>query len=145
MLVAACQVPPPPETSGEEAIQELMPLFEAFNAAVMSGDLEAVMALWASDPLEVGPGAWRTYDEIVADYGAGLETLTFTAWDIEPFDAWIHGDAAYVFSHGYIHGYGEAGDTVVYDLNSVSRLVKEDGEWKMHRVLYGDRNAPEQG
>jgi ketosteroid isomerase-like protein len=129
--------------SGEEAIQEVMPLLDAFSAAVMSNDLDAVMALWAPDPKEIGPGAWRTYDEIVADYGAGLETTTFTAWDYEPFDAWVHGDAAYVFSRAYVNGYAESGDTVVYDIYITHRLLKVNGEWKMHLALYSPKDAPE--
>lgn len=145
LLVAACQAPPPPEMSGAEAVQELTPLFEAYNAGILSGDLEAVTTLYASDPLEIGPGAYRTLDDIVTDYGGALEAWTFTVFEIEPFEAWVHGDAAYVISRVDISGEAEGGATFVEELYSSMRLVIENGEWRIHRNVFGPREAPLEG
>jgi len=148
-IVAACQAPPPEmteaEASGAEAIQELGPLEQAFGAAMMEGDLEAVMNLFASDAVEIVPGRYRTRTEIVTDYEEGLRTLNFSGWESEPLFAWVHGDVGYMLSRIGYEFSAEGEDPATDELYSFMRLVKEDGEWKIHRSLVGYREAPPAG
>ena len=149
MLVTACQAPPPEmtgvEMDGAEAVQELGPLGQAFGAAMMEGDLESVLNLYSSDAVEIVPGRYRTRTEIVSDYEEGLRTMDFSAWDSEPLFAWVHGEVGYMISRiDYDFG-AEGEDPATDELYTFMRLVKENGEWKIHRSLVGYRNAPPEG
>ncbi len=126
LFVAACQPPPPQVMTGAEAFQEIAPLFEAYTAGTLAGDAEAVSALYTSDALEMSTGMFRDYADIAAAIETRMETWTYSAWDFEPLDAWVHGGAAYVISRVDLSRYEEGGDTVSGEAYSSMRLVKED-------------------
>ena len=140
LLVTACQVPPPaPETSGAEAIQEVIPLFEAYTAGMVGGDAQAIASLYTADPVEMTPGSYRNRADIVAHYEEMVNGFDFPTWDFEPIDAWIHGDAAYVISRVNITQTDEGGGESLYELYSTMRLVKEAGQWRIDRNVVGQR------
>lgn len=140
LLIAGCQVPPPaPETSGAEAIQEVIPLFEAYTAGMVGGDAQAIAALYTADPVEMTHGSYRNRADIVAHYEEMVNSFDFPTWDFEPIDAWIHGDAAYVISRVNITQTDEGGGESLYELYSTMRLVREAGQWKIERNVVGQR------
>jgi ketosteroid isomerase-like protein len=125
--------------TGAEAIQEIAPVFEAYTAGHLADDAQAVYTLYASDALEMSAGMYRNHSDIVAAKENAMESWTYSAWDFEPMDAWVHGDAAYVISRVDLSRDGEVGETVSFEAYSFMRLVKEDGEWKIHRNVAGAR------
>lgn len=133
LLVAACQAPPPQVMTGAEAIQEITPVFEAYTAGTLADDAGAVSGLYTSDMDEMG----RTRADLVEAKERTMESWTYTAWEFEPIDAWVHGDAAYVFSRVHITRYAEGGDTISMEPYSFMRLLKVNGEWKIHRNVAG--------
>jgi ketosteroid isomerase-like protein len=143
LLVAACQAPPAEmteaEISGAEAIQEVIPLFEAYTAGMVGGDAQSIAALYTADPVEMTPGSYRNRADIIAHYEGTTARFDFSTWDFEPIDAWIHGDAAYVISHVNITQTDEGGVESLYELYSTMRLVREAGQWKIDRNVVGQR------
>ena len=80
-LAAACQTAPTPEIGGAAAIQEFAPLYEAYAAGMVSGDAEAIAALYSSDAVEMTPGDFRNREDIVAHYAEVIEAFDFPVWD----------------------------------------------------------------
>jgi uncharacterized protein (TIGR02246 family) len=133
------------EVSGAEAIQELTPLYEAYTAGMVTGDADAIAALYTSAAVELTPGEVRNREDIVAHYAEMTEAFDFPAWDFEPIDAWIHGDAAYVIARVNITQTTEGGEENLYELYSTMRFVKVAGEWKIDRNVVGYRQEPPVG
>jgi ketosteroid isomerase-like protein len=121
--------------TGAEAIQEIAPLLEAYTAGTLADDAGAVSGLYSTDTDEMG----RTHADIVERKERAMEDWTYTAWSFEPIDAWVRGDEAYVISKVDITREAEGGDTVSSELYSFMRLVKVNGEWKIHRNVAGQR------
>jgi uncharacterized protein (TIGR02246 family) len=143
-FVAASDSAPPAEMteaeiSGEEAIQELTPLYDAYTAGMVNGDAQAIAALYTSDAVEMTPGDFRNRADIVAHYEESTESFDFPSWDFELIDAWIHGDAAYAISRVTITQTAEGAEESLFELYSTMRFVKEAGEWLIDRNVVGQR------
>jgi ketosteroid isomerase-like protein len=136
---------PPAEITGVEASQELSPLFQAYNAGMVGGDAEAVIALYTSDAVEMVPGDVRTLDDIVVHYTEAIEAGNFLAFDFSPLDAWVQGDAAFILNEVDISYEVEDMGVSTFPYYSFMRLVREDGAWKIQRNVAGPRDAPPEG
>jgi ketosteroid isomerase-like protein len=149
-LVAACQAPPAEMTEAEraqyeaEVIQAIESRIDAFYEALLQGDAQTATSFWTSDALVLMPGLRVSGSEVPTFLAELLETTTFTAYDFEILEWFIHGDVAY-----YICSYDETlrveGQEVMVRNYDFARWEKEDGVWMIDRLFAGPRDAPPEG
>ena len=127
-----------------EVIQALESRVHGFYEAFLRGDAQAAGSYWTSDALFLAPGVRVSGGEIPTLLAEMLESMTLKAYDVETLDWFIHGDVAYgLFS--YDETYQVEGQEVVERNYDFARWEKEDGVWKVARVLIGPREAPPEG
>ena len=150
LLVAACQAPPPEMTEAEiaqaeaEVIQAIESRTDAYYEALLQGDAQTTASLWTSDALVLMPGMRVSGSEIPTVLAEMLETMTFTAYDVEILDWFIHGDVAYEIS-SYDETLQVEGQEVMVRNYDFCRWEKEDGVWMIDRLVAGPRDAPPEG
>ena len=127
-----------------EVIQVLESRIEEFYEAFLRGDVQAAASFWTSDVLFLGPGVRVSGSEMPTFLAEMLGTMTLKRYDVETLDWFIHGDVAYgLFS--YDETYEVEGQEVVVKNYDFARWEKDDGVWKVARVLIGPKDAPPEG
>ena len=150
LLVAACQSAPPEMTEAEiaqieaDAIQEIQSRTDDFWEAVLSGDAETVASFWTSNALILEPGIRVAGDEIPTFLEEAFASATYTAYDEEVLDWFIHGDVAYSIS-SYDETFQVDGQEIMVRNYAFIRWEKVDGTWMIHRLVAGPRNASSEG
>jgi ketosteroid isomerase-like protein len=151
LFVASRPTAPPELTEAEiaqveaEAAQEIEAMLNAFGEAVLRGDAEAVASYWTSDAVILEPGFRVEGADIPAFMDEVFGTYRYTSWDNTILDLFVHGTVAYAISEYNEVAEAEGQDPMIINNYSFIRLEKEDGDWKVDRLLGGPRDAPEEG
>jgi len=118
----------------------------AFTVALQNLDYEGWRSFWTSDARVLQPDSDlqgnALFDFATEMFSSGLE---FTAFDVESFEVFVHGDVAY-----QIGKYDEltqmpGEEPTEYHDHFFARWEKEDGFWKIDRFLGSPREAPPEG
>jgi ketosteroid isomerase-like protein len=128
-----------------EVRQNLTDRIEFYRDAVLRGDAQAAASFWTSDAWELGPGVSVKGDEQKAALVEAVGSGAITAFDIELLDLSVHGDVAYGIYQYSLTLQMEGQQPVTVANNSFSRWEKEDGVWKVSRMVAGPRDAPPGG
>jgi ketosteroid isomerase-like protein len=149
-VLTACQAAPPEMTEAEiaqyeaEVIQEIKSRIDAFYEALLQGDAQTVASFWTSDASVLMPGVRVSGSEISTFVAELLETATFTDYDVEILDWFIHGDVAYEISSYDETLLVEGQEVMVRNFDFV-RWEKVNGVWMIDRLVAGPRDAPPEG
>jgi len=153
LLVAACQTVPPEMTEAEiaqyeaEVMREIDEQLARYGEAMVQGDTEGVLSFWTEDMRLWGPGMnlERTeFETLVRDsFGS---PMAITAFEVTPFDMFIHGNVVYQIGQMDVTRPGPDGEPIEDHSYILAKWVKQpDGAWRMSRGLQGPVEAPEEG
>jgi ketosteroid isomerase-like protein len=147
-FLAACQ-PATTELTEEqkaEVVQALAESWAGFKEAVENEDYEGWAAYWTEDAWVLEPGmdlrGDDLFDFVREMFASGAD---FTVFDAEPLETFVHGDVAYQigqYDEAFQVPGAEPGEVHNYNF---TRWVKEDGVWKIDRLLAGPREALPEG
>lgn len=146
-LLAGCapaETPPPEDETDEQAVrEELSARMDAYGEAALAGDANALVGFWTEDARLWEPGMDMDRSEIGAFLREFLQTGRVTSFEIEPFDVFVHGDAAYDFGR-YDEVLEIEGETQEIRGYYAARWERgADGVWRIDRLVAGPRDAPE--
>jgi hypothetical protein len=127
-----------------EVIQALESRIDGFYQALLQGDAQTAASFWTSDALILMPGVRLSGNEIPTFLAELLETAAFTAYNVDVLDWFIHGDVAYEIS-SYDETLQVEGQEVVVRNIDFCRWEREEGVWKVSRLVAGPRDAPPEG
>jgi uncharacterized protein (TIGR02246 family) len=128
-----------------EVREEIASRAEEYADATLSGDSDAVIAIYTSDTHVYWPGVNMSRDELQAFVEEFFSTASWTECDVEDLDFFLDGDAAYtIYQYSETYQIPEQ-EPVSNVLNCFTRWEKEDGVWKIDREVCGARDAPEEG
>lgn len=143
LIVAACQAPPQGMTEAEiaqyeaEVRQELINRMDAYQEAVMRGDVETVDSYWTSDGRILAPGMDLAGGDLHAFIAGVFPTLTVTEVGDELLELLVHGDAAYGIYRYWETVQAEGEEPETMNAHCMIRWEKEDGEWRFDRDVCG--------
>jgi ketosteroid isomerase-like protein len=154
LFIATEQTAPPEMTEAEiaeaeaYAVQELEARTGAFWDAFKRGDPEEIASFWTSEALLLEPGIRLVGSEITAYMvelaGGGPRPTTYEV-EQDFLDWWVHGDAAYGISLVDETLAFEGGEPRTVRRFGFARFEKEDGVWRIDRLLYAPWDAPPEG
>ena len=143
LVVAGCTTTKTdPATDSAAVRQELTDRMAAYGEAVMSGEAEQALGFWTPGGRVLEPGLDVSGDELPDFFRELFSTAQLTSFDIEAYDQFVHGDAAYEL--------GEYDETV--EIEGEQQTVHgyyflrwekgTDGVWRIDRAVAGPREAP---
>ena len=154
LLVFACQAPPPAEmTEAEraqieaEVKQAIANRWAGFTETVLAVDYDGWASYWTPDARVLQPGmdlSGSAFFDYVRNFFA--EGVQFLAFDVESFDIFVHGDAAYQIGQIDESAILSGGESAEWrDYLFVRWVKQEDGEWRISYLFAGPRDAPPEG
>ena len=117
----------------------------AYEAALGDGDIDAWLALWTKDGIQLPPGepSVAGFDALKARNGAALGAFDVTM-DINLEESVILGDFAYsrgTYTARFTPKAG--GPAMPVDGKFLSILVRQaDGSWRIHRDMFNSNTGP---
>ncbi|MFO8036792.1 MAG: DUF4440 domain-containing protein [Anaerolineales bacterium] len=135
----------PPAPSVDEEIAKIQEASKEYASALVDGDLERWISVWAEDGVQMPPEAPRVIgaDQIKAGTGPLLEMLDFK--EFTTYDEVIHilGDHAYAHGlYNYTMSPIDSEETIKFDGKYLTIWEKQaDGSWKAAVDIFNS-NAP---
>ena len=142
----------PPEMTEAEVAQheaevrgELTGAVDSYGDALLGGDTEAFMSSYAFDARVYWPGMNFDKAELQAFMEEFFQTVTWTGYDAELSDLFVHGDAAYAIWEVSETFQAEGQGPQSGISSCFTRFERVDGVWKVHRDVCGPRDALPEG
>ena len=134
------------EEQEAEVVQALADRWAGFKEAVENEDYEGWAAYWTHDAWVLQPGSDLRGDDLF-DFVRELfaSGIDFSVFDEEPLGTFIHGEVAYQM--GQVDEVLQSPDAEPWEVHEYyfARWVKDDGVWRIHRMLAAPRDAPPEG
>jgi ketosteroid isomerase-like protein len=154
LLFIATERNAPPEMTeaemaqmGAETRYDIAEQWTGFRDAVLAADYERWASYWTQDTRVLEPGTDLSgdefFDRVREFFEAGAQWRTF---DVESYDLFIHGDAAYQigqYDESATLGTGEQAESHMYF--SVRWVKGSDGRWRISHWMGAPREAPAEG
>jgi ketosteroid isomerase-like protein len=128
-----------------EAAQAISDRWAEYRDALMSGDVDEIMSYWTSDAHLYEPGMNLTAADLSDWLQAAFETTSVVDLEVRRLDIFVHGDVAYEITEADEPLQVEGQGLVPREVYGFFRWEKEDGVWKMDRLVVGPRDAPPEG
>jgi len=139
----------PPEVTEAERAQmeagvrgEIADSFDRYRDALLDRDVGAFMSMYTTDAQVFWPGMNLDKNELQAAMAEMLQSWTWTSYDVDLKDLFVHDDAAYAIYQISETFQEEGQEPGSENWNCFTRWQKEDGMWRVDRDVCGLRDTP---
>jgi ketosteroid isomerase-like protein len=135
----------PPVTPSSSNDKAVVAVADAYSAAMLKGDVAAVMAVYTDDALEMPPNAAPVQGraDLEAYYKKQLSGMKVASFTLEHIDSKASGDFAYDVGFYKQSGTPTGATAPVSDSGKyIVLLRKSGGKWKVRYVCYNSDNPP---